>query len=124
MASFFEPGSADEVASQLRLWEGEVVVALGGPSDPDAGERSCDAMLAGLGVAPTRASPELAALAGQLGAMARFTVEDEGAGTVGDGAYTDAPLIETSPTACSARCRTSDCRPAATRSVSRCASRS
>lgn len=96
VASFFEPGSADEVASQLQLWEGEVVVALGGPSDPEAGERSCDAMLAGLGVAPTRASPELAALAGQLGAMARFTVEDEGAGTVGDGAYTDAPLIETS----------------------------
>ena len=64
VASFFEPGSADEVASQLRLWEGEVVVALGGPSDPEAGERSCDAMLAGLGVAPTRASPELAAAGG------------------------------------------------------------
>ncbi len=61
VASFFEPGSAEEVASQLRLWEDEVVVALGGPADPDAGERSCDAMLADLGVPPAPPSTELAA---------------------------------------------------------------
>ncbi len=96
VASFFEPGSAAEVASQLRLWEGEVVVALGGPADPEAGERSCDAMLAGLGVAPTRPAPELSALAAELDSLTRFAVEEEGAGSVGDGAYTEAPLIETS----------------------------
>jgi len=96
VGSFFEPGSADEVASQVRLWEDEVVVALAGPADPEAGERSCDAMLADLGVAPARPSAELAALASRLGSMTRFAVEEEGAGAVGDGVYTDAPLIETS----------------------------
>lgn len=96
VASFFEPGSADEVASQLHLWGDEVVVALAGPADPDAGERACDAMLWALGVAPTRPSPELSALAAQLESLTRFAVEEEGAGAVGDGAYTDAPLIETS----------------------------
>ena len=96
VASFFEPGSADEVAAQLRLWQDELVVALGGPADPGAGERSCDSMLEALGIAPVRASAELSGLAAQLGSLARFAVEEEGTGTVGDGAYTEAPLIETS----------------------------
>ena len=50
----------------------------GRPADPDAGERSCDAMLADLGVAPARPSPELAALAGRLGGLARFAVRGGG----------------------------------------------
>ncbi len=95
VASFFEPGSADAVAAQLRLWEDELVVAAGGPLDAEAGERSCDRMLAALGVAPVPPSPELAALASQLDSLARFSVEQEGAGTVGDGAYSESPMIET-----------------------------
>ncbi|MDQ3648151.1 MAG: hypothetical protein M3433_06145 [Actinomycetota bacterium] len=95
-ASFFEPGSAAELATQLRLWEGELVVALGAPTDPEAGERSCDAMLADLGVAPARPSAELGALVGELSELERFAVEEEGAGTVGEGAYETAPLMETS----------------------------
>ncbi|MDQ3721421.1 MAG: hypothetical protein M3350_11680 [Actinomycetota bacterium] len=94
-ASFFEPGSAAELATQLRLWEGELVVALGAPEDPEAGERSCDAMLTELGVAPAHPFPELGVLAGELGEPQRFVAEDEGAGTVGEGAYEVAPLIET-----------------------------
>jgi len=96
VASFFEPGSADEVASQLRLWGDELVLALAGPADPEAGERSCDAMLAGLGVPPAPRSDELAALASRLDWLTPFSVQEEGAGTVGDGGYTEAPLIETS----------------------------
>ena len=96
MASFFEPGSSTEVAAQLRLWEGELVVALGAPFDPQAAERSCDAMLADLGVAPARPSPELEALVGELGELERFVAEEEGVGTVGEGVYEDFPLIETS----------------------------
>jgi hypothetical protein len=95
VGSFFEPGSGAEVASQVRLWEGEVVVALAGPADSEASDRSCDAMLAELGVAPARPAPELSALASELGSLTPFAVEEEGAGTVADGAYTDAPLIET-----------------------------
>jgi hypothetical protein len=95
VGSFFEPGSGAEVASQVRLWEDEVVVALGGPSGPEPAERSCDSMLAQLGVAPARPAPELAALAAELSALTAFAVEEEGSGTVSDGAYTDSPLIET-----------------------------
>lgn len=95
VGSFFDPGSGAEVASQVRLWEDEVVVALGGPSGPEASERACDSMLAELGVAPARPAPELAALAAELSSLTPFAAAEEGAGTVADGAYTDSPLIET-----------------------------
>ncbi len=95
VASFFDPGTGDEVASQLELWQGELVVALCGPAQPDAGERPCDEMLAALGVPPAPSSPELASLASRLESLGRFSAEEEGSGTVGDGAYTRAPLIET-----------------------------
>ncbi len=96
MASFFEPGSAAELASQLQLWRGELVVALGAPADPQGGERICDAMLADLGVAPARPSTELGSLVSELSDLKRFATEEEGAGAVGEGAYEDFPLIETS----------------------------
>lgn len=95
MASFFDPGSGDEVASQLRLWEGELVVALAGPAEVDAGERACDSMLAELGVAPTPPGSELTALAANLAELPRFVAEEEGEGVVGEGAYEEYPLIET-----------------------------
>jgi hypothetical protein len=95
VATFFEPGSGEEVAGQLRLWLDELVVALCGPADADAGERACDRMLAGLGVAPAPPSPQLSALAAELESLGRFSAEEEGAGAVGDGAYTESPLIET-----------------------------
>jgi hypothetical protein len=94
VGSFFEPGSGEEVATQLRLWQDELVVALCGPADGEAGERTCDRMLGALGVSVARPSPELSALAGSL-ELGRFAVEEEGAGSVGDGAYTEFPLIET-----------------------------
>jgi hypothetical protein len=94
-ASFFEPGSAGEVASQLRLWAGELVVALAAPLT-EAPARACDRMLADLGVAPMRPVPEALALLGELPELARFAVEAEGAGTVPDGAYESSPLVETS----------------------------
>lgn len=96
MASFFEPGTASELATQLRLWEDDLVVALGAPADPEAGERSCDVMLTDLGVTPARASAELGALVSELSGLELFVAEEEGAGVVGEGAYEVAPLIETS----------------------------
>jgi hypothetical protein len=95
IATFFEPGSAAEVASQLRLWAGELVLALAAPAS-EAPERSCDRMLAELGVAPMRPVPEALALMAELPELALFAVEDEGAGTVPEGAYEATPLIETS----------------------------
>jgi len=95
LASFFEPGSGAELATQLRLWEGELVVALGAPAQSEAGERSCDVMLTDLGVAPARPSLELGALMSELSGLERFAAEEEGAGVVGEGAYETAPLVET-----------------------------
>jgi len=95
LASFFEPGSGAELATQLRLWEGELVVALGAPAQSEAGERSCDVMLTDLGVAPARPSLELGALMSELSGLERFAAEEEGAGVVGEGAYETAPVVET-----------------------------
>lgn len=99
-AIFFEPGAPEQVAAEVRSL-GEVVIGVGAPlAEPFYGRpgRDCDALLLRRGVgpqAPDRATRRLAEL---LSDLARFEPHDEGTeGTVGEGAYHDAPLFETNP---------------------------
>jgi predicted nuclease with RNAse H fold len=99
-AIFFEPGSADQVAAELRSL-GDVVVALGAPlSPPRQGRqaRSVDEFLQKLGVAPQPRDPESTKLADALRDLPRYTPQDgrdDHDGAVGEGAYSDFPLFET-----------------------------
>jgi predicted nuclease with RNAse H fold len=95
---FFEPGSPEQVAAELRARE-DTVVGVGAPlGGPRAGgqQRECDAQLARRGVAPQPGSPETERLGELLADLPVFGpsagVED---GPVGDGAYHDYPLFET-----------------------------
>jgi len=98
-AIFFEPGSAAQVAAELRSL-GEVVVALGAPlHEPLEGRpgRDCDALLLRLGIGPEKPSRVTRALAELLHGMAIFRPDgaDGHDGPVGEGAYHDAPVFET-----------------------------
>ena len=97
-AIFFEPGSAAQVAAELRSL-GEVVVAVGAPlADPVDGRsrRDCDALLARRGVGPHPPVPEARELASSLGELAAFSPDgDEREGHVAEGSYHDFPLFET-----------------------------
>jgi predicted nuclease with RNAse H fold len=99
-AIFFEPGSAEQVAAELRSL-GDVVFALGSPlSAPRQGReaRSVDDFLRRLGVAPQPPDPEASRLADQLRDMARYTPRDgvdDHDGPVAEGAYHEFPLFET-----------------------------
>ena len=99
-AIFFEPGSAAQVAAELRSL-GEVVVGVGAPlAEPSAGRdgRDCDALLARRGVAPQPAAPEARELAGLLDDLTAFSPPEEAAdGPVDEGVYHDFPLFETNP---------------------------
>jgi predicted nuclease with RNAse H fold len=97
-ATFFEPGSAAQVAAELRSL-GETVVAVGAPlGGPSAGRegRDCDAQLARRGVVPQAGSPETERLTELLAELPVFRpsagVDD---GPVGEGAYHEYPLFET-----------------------------
>jgi predicted nuclease with RNAse H fold len=97
-AMFFEPGSAEQVAAELRAL-GETVVGVGAPlGGPREGRqrRDCDAQLAQRGVPPQVGSRDIERLAELLPELAAFRpsegVDD---GPVGDGAYHDYPLFET-----------------------------
>jgi hypothetical protein len=88
-AIFFEPGSAAQVAAELRSL-GEVVVAVGAPlsgRQPELERR---------GVPPQPDSPEAARLVELLG-LPVFTPPDgdEQEGLVEEGAYHDFPVFET-----------------------------
>ena len=88
-AIFFEPGSAVQVAEELRSL-GEVVVGVGAPLSgrhPELERR---------GVAPQPESPEAAGLVELLG-LPVFRPEDDhdADGPVPEGAYHDFPLFET-----------------------------
>ena len=89
-AIFFEPGSAAQVAAELRSL-GEVVVGVGAALSGRHPE------LERMGVAPQPESPEAARLVELLG-LAVFTPGDgqDGDGPVPEGAYHDFPLFETS----------------------------
>jgi predicted nuclease with RNAse H fold len=97
-AIFFEPGSAAQVAAELRRL-GEVVIAVGAPlAGPRAGRpgRDCDALLLRRGVAPEPASPQTRELAEHLRDLGAFEPEGEGrVGQVEEGSYHDFPLFET-----------------------------
>lgn len=89
-AIFFEPGSAAQVASELRSL-GEVVLGVGAPlsgRQPELERR---------GVPPQPESPEAVRLVELLG-LPVFKPDDEleGDGPVPEGAYHDFPLFETS----------------------------
>jgi predicted nuclease with RNAse H fold len=98
-AIFFEPGSAPQVAAELRGL-GDVVVGLAGPlsPSPNGQPRACDADLSERGVAPVPPDQELLRLAGLLGEeLERFSPSDDGGqGPVPEGAYHDFPVFETS----------------------------
>jgi hypothetical protein len=85
-AIFFEPGSAAQVAAELKSL-GEVVVGVGAPlsgRQPELDRR---------GVPPQPESPEASRLVELLG-LPVFT-DDEDEGRVGEGAYHDFPVFET-----------------------------
>jgi predicted nuclease with RNAse H fold len=97
-AIFFEPGSAAQVAAELRSL-GEVVVGVGAPLSGPQEERSardCDALLARRGVTPHPPDPQALELAGLLGELPVFDPHEDGRdGQVPEGAYQDHPMFET-----------------------------
>jgi predicted nuclease with RNAse H fold len=97
-AMFFEPGSAEQVAAELRAL-GEVVLGVGAPlGEPVAGRsrRDCDTQLAQRGVPPQVGSQETQALSELLAELPAFRPSDGlEDGPVGEGAYHDFPLFET-----------------------------
>jgi predicted nuclease with RNAse H fold len=99
-AIFFEPGSAAEVAAELRSLA-DVVVGVGAPlTGPLAGRpgRDCDALLLRRGVAPQAPDSECRRLAELLPDMPLFAPQDgQRDGPVGEGAYEGSPLFETNP---------------------------
>jgi predicted nuclease with RNAse H fold len=97
-AMFFEPGSAEQVAAEVRAL-GEVVLGVGAPLGPareGRQHRDCDAQLAQRGVFPQGGSPATQALAGLLADLPVFRPPDGVAdGPVGEGSYHEFPLFET-----------------------------
>ena len=99
-AIFFEPGSAAQVAAEVRSL-GEVVVAVGAPIGVPADGRSardCDALLVDRGVSPQPADRAVLELAGHLGDLPPFSPQGHGnghGGTVWEGAYHQFPMFET-----------------------------
>jgi predicted nuclease with RNAse H fold len=97
-ALFFEPGSAAEVAAEVRRL-GDVVVAVGAPlAQPRDGRpgRDCDALLLRLGVGPRPADREIRQLAELLSELPIYAPDTgEHHGLVTEGAYQDFPLFET-----------------------------
>jgi predicted nuclease with RNAse H fold len=88
-AIFFEPGSAAQVAEELRAL-GDVVVAVGAPLS----ERHSE--LRRRGVAPHPPSPEAVRVVELLGLPVFTPGDGDGAeGAVPEGAYHDFPLFET-----------------------------
>jgi predicted nuclease with RNAse H fold len=99
-AIFYEPGSAAEVAAELRRLD-QVVVGVGAPlASPREGRpgRDCDALLLRRGVAPRGADRTCRELAELLPGMQAFAPGgDERDGTVPEGSYQDQALFETNP---------------------------
>jgi predicted nuclease with RNAse H fold len=97
-ALFFEPGTPEQVAAELKRLD-QVVVAVGAPlSSPRDGRpgRDCDALLKRRGVGPQPADPQARQLAELLGDLSTFRPDDEDTdGAVEEGAYHDFPLFET-----------------------------
>jgi hypothetical protein len=85
---FFEPGSAEQVAAELRSL-GEVVVGVGAPLSGPQPE------LERRGVPPQPESTEAARLVELLGLPLFAPDGDDDDGAIGEGAYHDFPVFET-----------------------------
>jgi hypothetical protein len=89
-ALFYEPGSAAEIARELRRL-GDIIVGVGGPiSGADS-----QAPLAERGLPPQPAHPELERLVAELGMPVFSPDEEEDDGPVAEDAYQEFPLFET-----------------------------
>ena len=101
-AIFFEPGSAAQVAAELRAL-GDVVVAVGAPIGvalEGRPGRDCDALLVDRGVSPQPPDGEALRLAGLLADLPPFAPHEHPnghGGAVWEGAYHQFPLFETNP---------------------------
>ena len=99
-AMFFEPGSAAQIAAELRSLD-EVVLGVGAPLGEAGGARpgrECDAQLLRRGVAPQAPDPETGRLRELLGELVVFAPGgDEREGSVAEGAYRGARIFETNP---------------------------
>jgi predicted nuclease with RNAse H fold len=97
-AGFYEPGSPAGVAAAIRGFD-EVVVAIGAPlGEPGHGrpQRVVDELLMRRGVRGLPPSEPASALRHGLAGLAAFDPDsDEVEGTVPEGAFSAAPLIET-----------------------------
>lgn len=93
-AAFFEPGTAAQVAAELRAIE-DVVVAIAAPQVAGGG-RVCDELLRERGVHPAPLDPEAGRLYHALHDLGVFApLEDGVEGPVPEGAFRAAPLFET-----------------------------
>jgi predicted nuclease with RNAse H fold len=97
-AAFFEPGTAAELAAELRALP-EVVVAVSAPltgrHDGEAG-RACDELLRGRGVTPEAPHLEARRLAEALSELGTFATGGEGPeGAIPEGSFRQAPVFET-----------------------------
>jgi predicted nuclease with RNAse H fold len=100
-ATFFEPGSVEQVAAAVRAF-GEPVVAIAAPfSTPRDGRsvRVCDEQLRRRGVFPLAFEDSGRRMFQALANRGLFDPgeSDELDGTVAEGAYTSMPLFETNP---------------------------
>ena len=99
-ATFFEPGSAEEVAAEIRREQS--VVAIAAPfSRPREGRTSrvCDSELRRRGVFPLDYEESGRRLYQALAGLGLFSPDGENAteGPVEDGAYREGPVFETHP---------------------------
>ena len=100
-ATFFEPGSVEEVVAEVR-GGGEAVTAIAAPTGAprDGGTRECDRELRHRGVFPLPYEESgrrlFQALAG-LGFYVPHADEGQVEGAVEEGAYREAPVFETNP---------------------------
>jgi predicted nuclease with RNAse H fold len=98
-AVFFEPASAQQVASEL-LSLRDLVVGVGAPLEPPAAgsTRICDELLRGRGVGVQSFDRELGRAAAKLRGLGVFAAQSgESEGAVPEGAFRDAPVFETNP---------------------------
>lgn len=92
-ARFYEPGDVRAVARAVRAL-GEVVVGIAAPQIRT--ERTCDRMLARLGVRPRPFSDDGAALFDELAGLEVFVPDaDPDQGNVPEGAFQEMPVFET-----------------------------
>lgn len=100
-ATFYEPGTAEQVAAAIRDFD-DAVVGIGSPlSGPREGRdiRVADQELRRRGVFPLPHDEAGYRLAQALAGRGLFGPDDSGAneGSVADGTYTEMPVFETSP---------------------------